>query len=173
MRTISPLGAVIRGAIAGGVGTAAMDLFWFARTGQKLAPANLTQWEFGGPNDWDSVSVPGKVGKRLVEGFTQKPLPNHWARLMNDIMHWGYGISWGVAFGILGGSSRQFRVWTGPLFGAAVFLSDYIVLPIAGLYKPIWEYSPKDLAPDLAAHVIYGSVLAGAFAGLAALDGDD
>ena len=42
-------------------------------------------------------------------------------------------------------------------FGAMVFASDYIALPIAGLYKPIWEYDAKTLAWDLGAHLAYGA----------------
>jgi hypothetical protein len=33
-----------------------------------------------------------------------------------------------------------------------------VALPLAGLYKPIWKYSVGELAPDLAAHLIYGTV---------------
>ena len=48
-------------------------------------------------------------------------------------------------------------------FGAAVFAGDYIALPIAGLYKPIWQYDATTLAWDLGAHVAYGTGTAIAF----------
>ena len=36
----------------------------------------------------------------------------------------------------------------------------FLLLPVAGLYKPIWKYRPAELAPDLAAHLIYGAATA-------------
>jgi hypothetical protein len=44
-----------------------------------------------------------------------------------------------------------------------VWLSGYVVLPLAHLYKPIWEYDPKTLAQDLSAHLVYGLTTAAAF----------
>jgi len=44
----------------------------------------------------------------------------------------------------------------GPLFGAVVWGSSYVSLPIAGLYKPIWKYRLGELAPDLCAHLVFG-----------------
>ena len=50
-------------------------------------------------------------------------------------------------------------VWlaAGTAFGAAVWASDYAVLPEAGLYKPIWKYDALTLARDLGAHLTYGA----------------
>lgn len=45
----------------------------------------------------------------------------------------------------------------GPLFGTAVWGSSYVSLPIGGLYKPIWEYGLGELAPDLGAHLVFGT----------------
>ena len=41
--------------------------------------------------------------------------------------------------------------------------SSYAVLPLAKLYKPIWEYDRKTLAKDLSAHLAYGLATAAAF----------
>jgi len=37
-----------------------------------------------------------------------------------------------------------------------VWASDYVVLPAAKLYKPLWKYDLKTLAQDLSAHLVYG-----------------
>jgi hypothetical protein len=42
-------------------------------------------------------------------------------------------------------------------YGAAVFAGDYIALPVAGLYKPIWDYDAKTVAWDLSAYLAYGA----------------
>jgi hypothetical protein len=41
-------------------------------------------------------------------------------------------------------------------FGATVWASDYVILPAAKLYEPIWHYDAKTLANDLSAHLVYG-----------------
>jgi uncharacterized membrane protein YagU involved in acid resistance len=71
-------------------------------------------------------------------------------------MHWGYGTLWGALYGIVAGSLPKQRVSYGLSFGASVLASDYVILPAAKLYKPIWEYDPKTLAKDLTAHLVYG-----------------
>ena len=56
-------------------------------------------------------------------------------------------------------------------FGAAGYATErdlsaiagYVVLPAAGLYKPIWEYDAKTLAKDLSAHLAYGAGTGAAF----------
>ena len=156
MGTTTPLGAIGRGLAAGAVGTLAMDLFWYARHLTQGGRQDPISWEFGGPSEWDKVSAPGQVGRRLVEGFLQRPIPERWARLTNNLVHWGYGAAWGAAFGVAAGSAARVSKGSGLILGSAVWLSSYVTLPIAGLYKPMWEYKPKDLAPDLASHLVYG-----------------
>jgi hypothetical protein len=39
-----------------------------------------------------------------------------------------------------------------------------MVLPKAGVYKPIWDYDPKTLWKDLSAHLAYGTGTATTFA---------
>lgn len=137
-----------------------MDTFWYLRHLAQGGRQDPISWEFGGISAWDKVSAPGQVGKRLVEVFTQRPFSERWARLTNNLMHWGYGIAWGEAFAALVDSSFRVTGVVGPLFGVGVWGSSYVVLPIMGLYKPIWRYAPKELAPDLAAHLIYGTATA-------------
>jgi hypothetical protein len=47
-----------------------------------------------------------------------------------------------------------------------VWLSGYVVLPLAKVYKPIWEYDARTLGDDFSAHVVYGAVVSSAFAAL-------
>ncbi|HEY2078543.1 MAG TPA: hypothetical protein VGH53_19610 [Streptosporangiaceae bacterium] len=46
---------------------------------------------------------------------------------------------------------------------AAVWASDYAVLPEAGLYKPIWKYDALTLAGDLGSHLTNGAATGTAF----------
>jgi hypothetical protein len=44
-------------------------------------------------------------------------------------------------------------------------------LPVTGLYRPIWKYPLTAIAPDLAAHLIYGTGTAVVFS-LMSVDSD-
>ena len=178
---------VIRGALAGAAGTAAMDAFWQARrllrpaeggdppragspapyrsegeaTGEDEAP----WWEeIDGAGEWSGAPAPAQVGKRVYEGVTQRTLEARFARLTNAVVHWGYGMGWGGLFGLAALPGRRNHPALGVLFGATVWGSSYLLLPITGLYRPVWKYPPSELVPDLAAHLIYGTGTALAFA---------
>jgi hypothetical protein len=164
---VSPIGAVALGTVAGAIGTAAMDLVWYSRYRRGGGQQSLVAWETAdGVDKWDDASAPGHVGKRLVEGFTQRELPDHYARLTTNVVHWATGLAWGAQFGLVAGSATR-RSWKlGLLFGPAVWLSSYVALPLAKLYKPIWQYDAKTLGKDLSAHMVYGAATAGSFAAL-------
>jgi hypothetical protein len=158
---MTPLGALARGALSGVMGTALMDLVSYLRYKRGGGDTDLIAWEFQpGLDDWSKASAPGQVGKRLYEGLLQRPLSDRYAALTNDLTHWLYGVSWGALFGMVVGStriSRAPRAIAGPPFGAVVWGMSYVILPLAKLYKPIWDYDTPTLAKDLSTHLVYGA----------------
>ena len=154
---ITPLAAVIGGLAAGAVGTACMDTVRYVRYRRTGGQDSPLAWEFGPVDSWEKTPDPGQVAKRLIEGFTQRELPDRWAWLTSTVAHWAYGSSAAALYGILAGSLRRPHALYGVPFGAAVWATGYVVLPEAGLYKPIWEYDSKTLASDLSAHLAYGA----------------
>jgi hypothetical protein len=170
--TMSPLGALARGLLAGVVGTVAMDLYWFYWYKRGGGDSGLLKWEFSvGLTDWDDAPAPAKVGKRLYEGLFQRPLPATRAALTNNLVHWAYGPSWSALYGLVAASTRPPRVPSGVVLGSIVWTSGYVILPLAGLYKPMWEYDGATLAKDLGSHLVYGVATATAF-WISAPDGD-
>jgi hypothetical protein len=158
---MSPLGAVLRGLAGAAVGTLAMDVLLYARYRRGGGQSGFLSWEFSADvHNWEQAAAPAQVGKRVVEGLFQKKLPDEKAALVNNVVHWAYGIGNGAAYGILAGSAAKPRVWFGPPFGAGVWGTGYVVLPAAGLYRPIWEYDRVTLAKDLSAHLLYGTTTA-------------
>ena len=154
---MTPVGAIARGLVAGAAGTAAMDTFLFARYRRDGGDSTAKDWESSaGVTSWEDAPAPAHVGKRLVEGLFKIELPPSRARLVNNVMHWAYGILNGAQFGIVAESLPKPRIRYGLPFGATVWASDYVILPAAKLYKPIWEYDAKTLANDLSAHLVYG-----------------
>ncbi|WP_141726115.1 hypothetical protein [Actinacidiphila rubida] len=155
-RQLTPVAAVVRGLVAGAVGTATMDTvryLRYRRGGGKDSPA---EWEFPPVADWDEAPAPGQIAKRVLEGFTQRRIPPRWAWLTSTVAHWAYGSACGALYGIAAGSSAKARPVHGLPFGAAIWAGGYVVLPQAGLYQQIWKYDAKTLADDLTGHLAYG-----------------
>jgi hypothetical protein len=156
-RPLTPLGAVVGGILAGAVGTVCMDAVRYVRYRRDGGEDEPLEWEFAPVHTWAQAPDPGKVAQRVIEGFTQRELPDRWAWLTSTVMHWGYGSSAGALYGVLAGSLRRPHPWYGLPFGALVWASGYVILPEGGLYKPIWEYDAKTLGEDLSAHLAYGA----------------
>jgi hypothetical protein len=149
-----------------------MDLARFARYRLKGGGQRFVDWEFStGLSSWDEAPAPGQIGKRLVEGVFLREVPPERAALVNNVMHWAYGTMWGAQYGIVAGSLAAPRVGYGIPLGTAVWGADYVVMPLAKLYKPIWEYDAKVLARDLGFHWVYGLGTAAAFRVLSPRDG--
>jgi hypothetical protein len=161
--TLTPLGAITAGAIAGTIGTVCLDAVHFLRQRRDGGVRKPLAWEFAAIPTWDDAPTPGQVGKRLIEGFTQRKLPDSAAWLVSTVMHWSYGAAWGALYGVLAGSARAPHAVYGAPFGALVWAGDYAALPQAGLYEQIWKYDRKTLSVDLGAHVAYGTGTAVAF----------
>jgi hypothetical protein len=161
VRLVRFLGA---GALAGAVGTAALDSLQYARYRRGGGKDSFGRWEFAADvMSWDQASAPGQLARKAFREVTGDEAPDDWARPATNIVHWATGVAWGVLYGALASrTSRQ--PWTRALaLGPAAWLSGYVVLPLAKVYKPIWEYDERTLADDLSAHLVYGAVTSAVF----------
>jgi hypothetical protein len=162
--TMTPVGAVVRGLVAGAVGTLAMDGLLFSRYRRGGGEDGFAAWETSaGLEKWDDAPAPAQVGKRLVEGLFNRALPPERARLVNNVTHWTFGLVSGAQYGVVAGSLRNPRLRYGLPFALGVWGTGYVVLPATGLYQPIWRYDAETLAKDLSAHIVYGLTTAAAF----------
>ena len=166
MRTrkqMTPLGAIGAGLAAGVVGTVCMDTVRFLRQRRTGGEGNPLRWEFAPIHTWREAPEPGQVAKRLAEGFALRELPDSAAFPVSTFMHWAYGVGNAALYGVVSASLRRPHVLYGLPYGALVWSSGYLLLPIAGLYKPIWEYDVRTLGDDLSAHLAYGVGTSSAF----------
>ena len=114
-----PIGVLVRGLLARGAGTLAMDLLWFYRYRRGAGESGFLDWEFSvGLNDWSKAPAPAQVGKRLFEAFFQREVNPRWAALTNNVMHWTYGLSWGATYSFAATSSCPPGIRSGLVFGA-------------------------------------------------------
>jgi hypothetical protein len=165
MRGVRGVGRqLVRGAVAGVLGTVAMDGLWYARYRREGGREPFASWEVTSEiTDWERARAPARMGRKLIEGVTGRDVPVERAAAVNNVMHWGYGTSWAAGYGLLTAAAGRRRAWWhGPAFGTVVWASDYVVLPLAKVYEPIWRYDVPTLAKDLSAHLVFGVVADGA-----------
>lgn len=154
---LTPLAAVAGGLLAGVVGTVCLDTVQYLKYRRAGGTDSPLAWEFAPVRTWEQAPDPGQVARRVIEGFTQRKLPDRWAFPVSTAMHWAYGSGAAALYGILAGSLHRPRAAYGLPFGAAVWAAGYVILPEGGLYKPIWDYDAKTLAWDLTGHLAYGA----------------
>ena len=154
---MTPLAAVAGGLLAGVVGTVCLDTVQYLRYRRTGGEKSPLAWEFAPIETWETAPEPGQVARRVIEGFTQRKLPDRWAWPISTAAHWAYGTSAAALYGIVAGSRRRGASPDGPPFGATVWAAGDVALPVAGLYKPIWKYDAETLANDLSAHLAYGA----------------
>jgi hypothetical protein len=135
----TPVGAVVRGLVAGAVGTAAMDALLFIRYRRDGGTTPFTEWELSsGLKSWEDAPAPAHVGKRLVEGLFDVELPARSVPLVNNATHWGFGMLSGAGYGLVAPRFPTRASAAGLAFGGSIWAGGYVVLPAAKLYEPIW-----------------------------------
>jgi hypothetical protein len=158
---------IVAGALAGAVGTAAMDLLLYQRYRRDGGKGTFGQWELATDvMGWDDASAPGQLGRKALRVATGHEPPDEWARPTTNIVHWATGVGWGAQYGALAGITSTLPWARALALGPVVWLSGYVVLPLAKVYKPIWEYDARTLRQDLSAHLFYGAVVSTVVAGL-------
>lgn len=157
------LGRVVKGALAGAVGTAAMDALWYRRYRQGGGEADFTEWEFTDADSLDDAGAPAQFAD-TVAGAVGIELAPEKAGTANDAVHWLTGVANGIGHALLQGDRNP--LVGGALTGVSAFAGAYGVLGAMGLYKPLWEYERETVAKDLGAHLVYGLTTGLAYAAM-------
>ena len=130
--------AVGKGLFAGAAGTAAMTLSSTTEMKLRGRPAS---------------SAPADAAAKLLgvepKGEKEK------ARFSN-LVHWGYGISWGAVRGLIGVVGLEGMRAQAAHFGA-VWSTEQAMLPALGVAPPFWEWGAKEVAIDAFHHLVYVS----------------
>lgn len=161
---LTPVGVLARGVVAGAVGTLAMDFVWYLRYRRDGGTQSFMHWEFSASTDgYEDAPAPAKVGQRLTEAVTHAHLPDRTAGTMNNLVHWATGTGYGAAHGLASAAVGLAAVTHGLITGPAAFATSYTVLPLMGLYEPLWDYDAATIYKDLSAHLAFGLATAAAF----------
>ena len=153
------------GAVAGAVGTVAMDLVWYGRYRRSGGEDGPLAWEFAGSVDsFEQASAPGQVGKRLADTVGIE-LPDSAAATTTNAMHWLTGVGYGVAHALL--VHGRPPLLGGVATGVGAVANSYATLGAMGIYEPIWKYDATTVARDVSAHVVFGLATSLAYRALA------
>ena len=155
------------GALAGVAGTVAMDALWYLRYRRDGGTDRAWRWETAeAVTTWEQASAPGQLGRKALRIVLRRPPPDTWARSTTNVLHWATGAGWGLQYAALAGRAAAPPWLPAIALGPAAWLSSYVVLPLAKVYRPIWEYDARTLGRDLSAHLVYGLATSGAYAAL-------
>jgi hypothetical protein len=155
--------SVLRGVVAGVVGTGAMTAYQLAIAKARGKPLSTPV-----PHRWADAPAPAQVAKKAADALgqghrvTREDVP-----FLTTAMHWSYGISWGAVYGAAAGAAAPGPAPAGLAFGTGVWSAGYAQLVPLGIYQPPWRYPAKEVALDLSYHLVYGVAVAAAFAALA------
>jgi hypothetical protein len=153
---------LLRGVVAGVAGTGVMTAYQLA-----VAKVQGKQLSTPVPHRWADAPAPAQVAKKAADAIGQgRRLTREDVPLVTNVMHWLYGITWGVFYGMAAGKAHPDPVAGGVAFGTGVWGASYAELVPLGVYKPPWRYPPKELAVDLSYHLVYGLAVAAAYAAL-------
>ncbi len=147
MRIGDTAAAVGKGLFAGAAGTVAMTISSMAEAKlRKRAPSTA-------PAD-----AAGKV-------LGVQPRDEDGEARFSNVVHWGYGTSWGAARGLLHAVGVDGRTAVAAHF-AAVWGSEQVMLPSVGVAPPLWKWPLEEIAIDACHHVVYVVATSLAFAAI-------
>lgn len=158
-RVLRVIRSAVAGAIAGMLGTLAMDLLWYRRFLDDGGTQRFLAWETSeGTDGYENAAAPARTAK-VVADMAGVDLPDSSARAVNNFVHWATGIGWGKAYGVTSSALGTTSPLLGPIMGVVAWATSYAVLPRLGVYEAMSEYETDVLWQDLSAHLVYGAVL--------------
>lgn len=153
------LASVATGAVAGAVGTVAMDLLWWRRSLQAGATDSFEEFEVVDADRVDTAGAPAQVVDRAIRAVGGR-LDDEDASTAANAAHWTTGAGWGALYGASVAARGGRGLLDGPILGAVAWSTAYGVLGPLGIYRPIWDYEASTLWRDLSAHLLFGTATA-------------
>jgi hypothetical protein len=142
----SPLGAAIKGALSGTVGTVAMSV------AMEQVPNLLKQVGMEPPKRGEATGVGGgkyserpveKLATKLADGVFDKRLNKEERKAGGQFLHWAYGIGWGSFYGIMQSTFKLPHLLHGTLLAGLMGIVAATVIPSTHVVP-----SPRDLPPE-------------------------
>ncbi len=130
--------AVGKGLFAGAAGTAAMTV-------SSSVEAKL--------RGRGASSTPAQAAAKVLG---VEPVDEASEARFSNLVHWGYGIMWGGARGLLAAAGLSGPVAVAAHFGA-VWGSEQVMLPALDVVPPLTEWGMEEIAIDALHHLVYAT----------------
>lgn len=151
----SPLAVILKGAVAGAAGTAAMSAF-MERAPQLMEQVGLAAPEPPAPPD--DPDGPASPTEELAERVTKGGLPADQRAAAGQAIHWAYGAGWGAYFAVIQSTFRPSPVLHGAFLGGLMTFVAGGLIPRVGLMPP--PQKREQLVVSASSHVVFGVVTA-------------
>jgi uncharacterized membrane protein YagU involved in acid resistance len=136
------------GAAAGAVGTVIIQ--GLMAGAKKYAPQTLP------PMKDDPGHFMVQQAERILPETTRQKVPEKFETFIASALHFEYGMTFGILYGLLGRPSPP-RNKDGALLGIATWASGHLGwLPATKLAPPIWKQNPTQVISGIASHVLFG-----------------
>ena len=106
--------------------------------------------------DAEPSDSPARVADQIKRRAGRGRLARRHRRVANQGMHWLYGVSWGVPYGVVAARSRVAPEVSGPVFGLVVWGAALAHEPLLGLADVPWKRSLRSLGFEALFHLVYG-----------------
>jgi len=130
--------AVGKGLFAGAAGTAAMTV-------SSSVEAKL--------RGRGASSTPAQAAAKVLG---VEPVDEASEARFSNLVHWGYGIMWGGARGLLAAAGISGPAAAAAHFGA-VWGSEQVMLPALDVTPPLTEWGTQEIAIDALHHLVYAT----------------
>lgn len=158
----SPLGALLRGLVAGAIGAGVQSVFFKATRRWTPQPTRLPK-ELQKPEaEAQEESALQTLARRTADGLMQRgPISPETKSAAASAVHYGFGAAWGGLYALC----RESFPTSPVLFGLGVWMaSDNLLLPAFRLAAWPQHYSLKEHHYAIQAHLAYGLSTAAAYA---------
>ena len=145
----SPLTVVVKGALAGAAGTAAMTAFL------REAPALMDRVGLASARPPTPPARPSRrrsSTEKVVESATT--LPTEHAKIAGEALHWAYGSGWGAYYAVIQSTFRLPPLLHGAWLGGLMTFVAVRVLPSLGLAPA--PRTQDQMIINGASHAVFG-----------------
>lgn len=158
--TVTPLGALARGAIAGAAGSLAQNVFF--RATSRVTPESPPDAFYPPEREQREETKTQTVARRAVDHLIQRgPLEKPSKAKLGQAIHFGFGAGWGALYGL----TRETFPATSTLAGVTAFsltvwdVSENVLLPSFKLAGWATDYPLPVHGYAIAAHLVYGAAV--------------
>lgn len=138
-------GAVGKGLFAGAVGTAAMTVSSTLEMKKRGRVAS---------------TVPAAAAAKALG---VEPTGERERKRFSNLVHWGYGTSWGAARGLIAATGLSGPSASIAHYGA-IWGSELLMLPVLGIgVPPFWKWGAKEVGIDAFHHMVYAAATGAAY----------